>query len=576
MIVQFQPVALFSPTGSSSVTRSTAVACSGLAICAVITLGVLGSRFERQRRVDAVFAAYDRKDSPGCALGVYRDGRIIYARGYGMADIQRAVPITSRTVFDIGSTSKQFTAASIILLAQQGKLTLDDDVRRHIPELPQYDRPITIRHLLHHTSGLRDYINVMVLCGANTQGHTTARQALDAIVRQKALNFEPGAEHLYSNSGYFLLSQIVERVSGKSLRAFAQEQIFAPLGMQSTHFHDDHRMEVANRATGYAPAASGFQVVMSNWEQTGDGAVHTSVEDLLRWDNNFYEPKVGGQALLTQLHATGKLNNGAPLDYASGLVLGNLGGLKVVSHGGAWAGYGAELIRFPEQRLSVATLCNFAAADPWALARAVAAIYLGDKLTPAEPYAAAPAASSVPATVSPADLAAWAATYREAATGTLRTVAVQGDRLLATFGQGREELIRRNASEFSVVVAGNTLRLVMERLPNGKRRMRQLVDGRETAVFDEVLFANPTAAELESHSGQYFSEELNATYEVAVEAGTLVLRGPLLQAFRLRPLEQYEFTSGAVTVRFMPDAKGRTDSFELSQGRVRGLRFVRK
>src|SRR5688500_8376152 len=222
-------------------------------------------------RVDKVFAAYDRKDSPGCALGVYRDGKIEYARGYGMADVQAGVPITPRTIFDIGSTSKQFTAAAVLLLAQQGKLSLDDDVRRHIPELPQYQKPITIRHLLHHTSGLRDYIGLLTLGGANTEGHTTAKQALDAIVRQKALNFEPGAEFLYSNSGYFLLSQIVERVSGKSMRAFAQENLFAPLGMRATHVRDSHKEALSGRAIGYARAPTGYRPLMSDWEQTGDG-----------------------------------------------------------------------------------------------------------------------------------------------------------------------------------------------------------------------------------------------------------------------------------------------------------------
>jgi CubicO group peptidase (beta-lactamase class C family) len=385
-------------------------------------------------RVDKVFASFDRKDSPGCALGVYRDGKIAYARGYGMADLQAGVPITASTVFDIGSTSKQFTAASILLLAQRGALSLDDDVRRHIPELPQYQKPITIRHLLHHTSGLRDYIGLLTLAGANTEGHTTAKQALDAIVRQKALNFEPGSEYLYSNSGYFLLSQIVERVSRQSMRVFAEENIFRPLGMRSTHFHDDSKMPMPNRATGYAPAATGFRVNMSNWEQTGDGAVNTTIEDLLLWDRNFYEPSVGGPGLLKELLTQGTLNNATTLPYARGLMVGNFRGLNAVSHGGSWAGYRAELIRFPEHRFAVATLCNLASANPSARARAVAAIYLEDKLAPAPPASqpASPAPSSAQPALAPAveppagdQLRAYAGTYFSEELNTTFTLTVE-------------------------------------------------------------------------------------------------------------------------------------------------------
>lgn len=360
-------------------------------------------------RVDQIFKAYDRQDSPGCSVGVYRDGKIAYARGYGMADLEAGVPIGTNTVFDIGSTSKQFTAASILLLAQRGKLALDDDVRKFIPELPRYQKPITVRHLLHHTSGLRDYIGLLNLMGHSSQGHTTAKQALDAIVRQKALNFEPGAEFLYSNSGYFLLAQIVERVAGQSLRAFAQENLFAPLGMRSTYFHDDHRLVVPNRATGYARASSGFSIAMSNWEQTGDGAVNTTVEDLLRWDQNFYDQKIGGKAMLTDFLARGRLNDGTTISYAGGLMTGTFRGLNIVSHGGSWAGYRAELVRFPDHQLSVATLCNLASANPTVMARAVAAVYLEEKLAPlpppADPDSLADAASPAPV-ASPAPEAA--------------------------------------------------------------------------------------------------------------------------------------------------------------------------
>src|SRR5215813_10335805 len=332
-------------------------------------------------KVDAVFAQYEKADSPGCALGVIKDGKLLYSRGYGMANLEHNIPNGPKMAYDIGSTSKQFTAAGILLLAQQGKLSLDDDVRKHIPELPAYQKPITIRHLLHHTSGLRDYLTLFSLAGVNFDDTTTEKDALDIIARQKGLNFTPGDEWLYSNSGYFLLSIVIKRASGKSFAEFAKENIFDPLGMKHTLILDNHKKIVPMRATGYSPNPhGGFQIEMSNFEQTGDGAVQTTIEDLYLWDQNFYEPKVGGKALLEQMHAVGALNNGEKHDYGSGLFINEYKGLRRVSHGGSWAGYRAELARFPDQKFSVACLCNLGATNPSALAMKVADLYLAEPI----------------------------------------------------------------------------------------------------------------------------------------------------------------------------------------------------
>lgn len=527
-------------------------------------------------RVDKVFAAFDRPDSPGCALGVYRDGKIEYSRGYGMADIEARVPIGPRTVFDVGSSGKQFTASAILMLAADGKLSLDDDVRKYVPELPAYQRPITISHLLHHTSGLRDYIGLLTLGGADIQGYTSQKDALDAIVRQKALNFDPGAEHLYSNSGYFLMSQIVERVSGKSLRAFAQERIFTPLGMTSTRYVDNHK-ELPERAASYTRVGAAFRIEKSDWEQTGDGAVNTSVEDLLRWDQNFYDAKVGGRTLITELQKTGSLANGAPLTYARGLVVEKFRGLDMVSHGGSWAGYRADLIRFPGQHLSVAVLCNVGSAQASALARSVAAIYLEDKMTPpvtAPAPPASPAAATPGVTVSAADLQRWAGMYRNPVTGTIRNVTIDNGVMTMNFGQSRQPVTASGAAEFTTIVNGATLRMVFEGAA-GARRIRQFSDGREAAVFSELLPADP--ASVPSYAGRYFSDELNVTYTVVVVDGRVELHRPKANPMVLRPIGKDLYgPSGDFTVRFGPAANGHTQWFELSLGRIRGLRFERK
>jgi CubicO group peptidase (beta-lactamase class C family) len=336
--------------------------------------------------VDEIFVDLTKAGSPGCALGVYRDGKMVYSKGYGLANLEQNVPLTPQSVFDIGSTSKQFTAASILLLEKQGKLSLNDDVRKYIPELPDYGLKVTILHLLNHTSGLRDYLTLMDLAGINTEGVTTDEDALQMIFHQKALNFAPGSDWLYSNTGFFLLSVIVKRVSGKTLREFSAENIFTPLEMTHTQFRDDHTSLIANRALAYDAKENGigFRLNVSYFEQTGDGAVHTSVEDLSKWDENFYSGQVGGKDFLAEIQEQGKLNNGKVLDYAKGLFIQDYRGLPSVSHGGSWGGYRAELLRFPEQHFSVACLCNLGSVRPSNRAHRVADVYLASLMKPKE------------------------------------------------------------------------------------------------------------------------------------------------------------------------------------------------
>jgi CubicO group peptidase (beta-lactamase class C family) len=336
--------------------------------------------------VEEVFSDLTKAGSPGCALGVYREGKIVYSKGYGLANLEENVPIAPQSVFDIGSTSKQFTAASVLLLEKQGKLSINDDIRKYIPELPDYGQKITIVHLLNHTSGLRDYLTLMELAGINIDSVTTDEDALQMIFRQKALNFAPGSDWLYSNTGFFLLSVIVKRVSGKTLREFAAENIFTPLEMTHTQYRDDHTSLIANRAMAYEAKekGGGYNLDVSYFEQTGDGAVHTSVEDLLKWDENFYSGQIGGKDFLAEIQEQGKLNDGKVLDYAKGLFIADYRGLHAVSHGGSWGGYRAELLRFPEQHFSVACLCNLGSASPSNRAHRVADIYLASLMKPKE------------------------------------------------------------------------------------------------------------------------------------------------------------------------------------------------
>jgi CubicO group peptidase (beta-lactamase class C family) len=526
-------------------------------------------------KVDAIFAQYNKPDSPGCALGVIKDGKLVYARGYGMANLEHNIPNGPKLVYDIGSTSKQFTAASILLLAQRDKLSLDDDVRKHIPELPAYQKPITIRNLLHHTSGLRDYLTLFSLAGVSFDDTTTEKDALDIIARQKALNFTPGDEWLYSNSGYFLLSIIIKRASGKSFAEFAKENIFDQLGMKHTLILDNHKRIVPMRATGYSPnPRGGFQIEMSNFEQTGDGAVQTSIEDLLLWDQNFYEPKVGGKAFLEQIQTVGALNNGEKRDYASGLFIGEYKGLRRVSHGGSWAGYRAELARFPDQNFSVACLCNLSATNPSALAMRVADVYLAESIKALELKKPMTGGGlTVELGVAEEKLKEKAGVYRSLTNGELRRVMLRDGKLrIDAFTRFSSELKPFSETQFNI--AGQEGAVAEFGSTGGKPQLHLSRNDRKPETFERVEAFEPSAGQLNEFAGNYYSEELDTTYRMSIEQGRLFVidskneKEPLTSTIR----DSFAIISGP-QFEFSRDAAGKVSGFGVHAGRIRNVRF---
>jgi CubicO group peptidase (beta-lactamase class C family) len=342
--------------------------------------------------IDAIFSDWNKPTSPGCALGVYRDGKVAYERGYGSADLEHDVPITPATVFYVGSLSKQFTAMAAALAIQQGRMAADDPVRKYLPELPMYADRITIRHLIHHTSGLRDYNTLLAIAGRRGDEAYDNATVLRMTARQKGLNFEPGSEYLYSNTGYTLLASIVERATKTPFAVFAETNIFKPLGMSESHFHTDASRLVRGRAMAYQAGQNGaLRLDTPSNERAGAGGVFTSIRELLQWDENFYTGKAGGKELIAQLQTPGRLSNGNVTPYAWGLQIGRYRGLPVVEHGGSLGGYRAHLLRFPEQHTSVAALCNIPN-GPGSLVRQVADVVLGQTFT--QPRPAAPAAAS--------------------------------------------------------------------------------------------------------------------------------------------------------------------------------------
>ncbi len=332
--------------------------------------------------IDALFAEFDRLGSPGCGLAVAQDGELVYSRGYGYANLDHDIPNTPETMFDVGSVTKQFTAASLSMLALAGKLSLDDDVRDWLPELPEYARPITIRHLLHHTGGLRDYLNLFPLAGRDDYFPISHAQILAMMSRQRAPIFPAGEQYRYSNTGYMLLAQILERAGGESLGEMAQARIFDPLGMDGSHMYEDVQEIVPGRAIGYDRNDEGELRIVHNYnfDVTGDGQLYATMPDLLRWDDWLHgepSPEIH-ELMLTEGH----LDNGEPVGYAQGLRLSEYRGLRTVRHsGGSW-GFLTQLVRFVEPGFSIALSCNAGYARPGRIVELVADHYLEGRLSP--------------------------------------------------------------------------------------------------------------------------------------------------------------------------------------------------
>ncbi len=529
------------------------------------------------QQVDKVFAKWDSTVSPGCALSVIKDGQIIYMRGYGMADLDHDIPISPETVFHVASISKQFTAAAILLLAQERKLSLDDDVRKYITELPDFGTPITIRHLIYHTSGLRDQWSLLGLAGWRySLDLITDDDVLELMSRQRDLNFTPGERHVYCNTGYTLLAQIVKRVSGQSFREFTTNRIFKPLAMKSTHFRDDHAEIVKHIAYGYVEGegGNGYRLSVTNFDTVGATSLLTTVEDLAQWDENFYHPRVGGSEMVEQQLQRGKLNNGKELDYAFGLVHGKYRGLHIVDHGGADAGYRADLLRFPEQHFSVACLCNKGEIQPGELTHKVADIYLADRFK--EPLPAPPESSGKTIVVSGQRLARYAGLYwKKDDERALRIVLKDGKLFVAFSQEDRLELTALSENRFQLLVSPDTYTFDDAAAGAPQRMSIQAPGEDKPAVFGRVTGFQPAPNQLLAYAGFYASAEIEPVYRIVVENGGLVLKRLKSKPQELEPTLEDYFQGPDADIHFQRDPAGKVTGFVLNSGRIKNFRFIK-
>jgi CubicO group peptidase (beta-lactamase class C family) len=532
----------------------------GLAICvALLPAALLGkSAPVVDTKIDAVFSKYSTS-TPGCAVGVATGGGTpVLAKGFGMADLEHGVAIGPDTIFEAGSVSKQFTAAAVMLLARDGKLSLDDQVRKYVPELPDYQSPLTIRHMLTHTSGLRDWGSVAAIGGSprGSRAYTHAH-VLEIVSRQKALNFPPGTRWSYSNTGFNLAAIIVERVGGLSFQEFTRTRLFQPVGMTHTSWRDDYTRIVKGRAQAYDERDGAYHIDMPFESVYGNGGLLTTVGDLLKWNEHYDAPPPGDAAMIAEQQTPGRFNDGRPHGYGLGLFIDTYKGLHEVSHSGSTGGYSAFLTRFPEQRVSVAVLCNASGAPATEYAHQVADLYLGDRLK----------SSGAKAThaLTSAELDAFAGLWKDDTTGLPFTIVREQDGLV----------IFRTVRLF----ASSPTRVVTE---EGRDELQ--LDGhglRHTDPYGTVESltrtkpAQYTDEQLSAFVGTYASDDAETVLRAAIENHALVLKRRPATTIKLTPLYPDAFTagSGLGTVIFRRDANGRLSELDVVQDRVWSMPF---
>jgi CubicO group peptidase (beta-lactamase class C family) len=526
----------------------------------------------RERAVDQLFARWAEPNSPGAVIAVLQDGKIVYSQGYGAANLEHGVPNTPATVFHLASVSKQFTAFAVYLLAHEGKLSLDDDVRKYVPKLHDFDTPITIRQLLHHTSGIRDQWNLLALAGWRLDDEITDDDVAHLLYQQTELNFPPGDQFLYSNSGYTLLAMVVKQVSGKTLSEFAKQRIFDPLGMSHTHFQDKYGIVVKDRAYSYGRQADGkYGYIALSYSTVGPSSLFSTVGDLARWDENFYTGDVGGLALLAEMQEKGKLNSGKEINYASGLTIGRYRGLRTVEHAGGDAAYRTNILRFPDQHFSVVVLANAGDLTPAALSFRIADIYLKELLRPVPDK---PVLEDKPeVTVDPKILDAYVGDY-ELRPGFIISISKDNDHLAArATGQPSFPMYAVSNTAFRLRVV--PAEIVFDDVVQGETAQRAILHQNGANLpLKRISITKPAADRLKAYEGHYYSAELGVIYDVFIRENVLMVHYPRGEV-DLQPAGVDAFTTGFPigNLKFACADDGKCNEMSIDDGRVKQLRF---
>jgi CubicO group peptidase (beta-lactamase class C family) len=547
---------------------------------AILVLALAGSVLScaqgKWASVDKHFALWNRSDSPGAAIAIVQNGAIIYKRGYGFANIEYDIRITPSTPFNIASVAKQFTAMAIIMLAEQGKLALDDDYRKFIPEVPDYGKKITIRHLLNHTSGLRSWTSLLPIAGwRNLEDTITREDVFEMICRQKELDFPPGESYRYSNTGYFLLAEIVTRVTDMPFCEFLNKNIFRPLGMSNSRCRDDYEMMIKNRAYAYKQDDSGhYKKVVEANGVVGSGNIFSTAEDLAKWIIHLEELKSANEGILIQMLKRGLMNDGREIEYGFGFYIDTYRGQPVIRHAGGSAGFASEVLWFPKQHFAVIILSNIDDIEATGVAKMIADNYISDSfegVSEGESHSGFPMNS-----LDPDNLRLYVGIYKHSS-GMKMKVYIEDNSLIVNVpGWGPTNM--RPLSETLFYVHSGPQKFFFQKNDSGTYDLVLLQDGKEY-VFLRMEVFKPSLASLEEYAGEYYSEELQTTYHLVVRNNTLIAAHLKNEDVILIPEDKDEFSSDLWwfrSIRFDRNANDEIVGFQMDGFRATNLKFVKR
>ncbi|HXB90792.1 MAG TPA: serine hydrolase domain-containing protein [Puia sp.] len=519
-------------------------------------------------KLDVLFQSYNRHDGPGCAVAIISKGKVIFTGGYGMANLEYDIPITPSSIFDIASVSKQFTGWAISTLIQEGKISPDDDIRRYLPDVPSFGKPITIRHLLNHISGIRDWPMTLNLAGWRWDEVFSFQDIMRMVKYQKELDFPPGERFSYSNTGYNLLAAIVEKVSGQSFREWTDEHLFRPLEMPSSHFLDDHRKIVRGLAYSYSQAGEGFIKEPDALTAMGSSSLFTSVDDLCKWVIHFQQGMKTKDPVVTRMLEDGVLNDGSRTRYGYGLGLDADRGVPTVSHTGGWAGYRTIITNYPDDELSIILLSNTSDFDVHAWASRIADLFLSKKFMSAAPKPES-IATLPTTTVGASLLQKYSGTY-QLGPGWAVTLTVENCRLMTQAnGEDKFPMEAKSDSVFWISAYGASMTFMKD--PEGKVNLLHY----KTIYAKRITPWRPATGNLTQYAGTYYSNELATEYIVDTAGNRLMLHHRRLGDFVLEPdpTREDQFGSSPGSFFFVRDVQQKITGFRVSGGRVKNLWF---
>jgi CubicO group peptidase (beta-lactamase class C family) len=535
-----------------------------LAVAALVVATPAHAQQDRAARVDSIFRSITA-ETPGCAAGVSQNGKVALTRYYGLGDLEKRTPLGASSLFDIGSTQKQFTATSILLLAQDGRLSLTDDIRKHLPELPDYGHKVTVDNLITHTGGIRDWTGLLPLAPEGTDVHAL-------LLRQRGLNFVPGTEWAYSNGGYELAKMIVARASGMSFADFTRKRIFEPLGMKSTAYVPDIMQAGTNAAMGYQKEGAGWKPYMRLGNNRGGGAIVSTITDMLTWQDALASGKLG-TAVTTKLHEQTRLTTGRKLDYARGVIVDSTPGGVVISHSGGAAGFSTWMGRIPEHNLSVAVSCNFDPVSATALAgRVIDDVFL----PPVDSAKLARWRATRPVAAPAVDVTSRAGLFFDERTGAPMRLGVNNGRLQVANGP---PLVPVSTATFRVARPSTFFRsqddFVMTFVDADHIEFKSM-EG-EVTRYRRAQPYTASAADLQSVDGRYESAELGSVFEIVPGTSAIAMRFENApdKSMELTPVERDAYMLRMMLVRFQRDASGKVTGFVYDNPVVKGIQFTR-